>query len=110
LAAHKVIPLQDATRDKVGMWSCRFWAAYVVLYFIQLYKENELLDKQVAQLEAKRQKDGADSTDGSFVVQSAYEKEASVIKQERFKLKLNAVINAAYFPLTVVRYSVCHSM
>jgi hypothetical protein len=30
LGLHQVIPMTPATRDKIGMWSCRFWAGYVV--------------------------------------------------------------------------------
>ncbi len=33
LALHQIIPMSDKTRDKIGMWSCRFWAAYVVSLF-----------------------------------------------------------------------------
>jgi hypothetical protein len=33
LGLHEVIPMDSKTRDKIGMWSCRFWAAYVVSFF-----------------------------------------------------------------------------
>ena len=34
LGAHKVIPISDEKLAKIGMWSCRFWAAYVSILFI----------------------------------------------------------------------------
>ncbi|KAI8916115.1 peroxisomal biogenesis factor 11 [Gorgonomyces haynaldii] len=81
LALHKVIDLSDETRDKIGMWSCRFWALYVVLYFYQLYEEyKDLKRKELKKLDDKQIKQ---------------------LKDEKENLVVNTVINAAYFPLTV---------
>lgn len=89
LGLHQVIPLSPATRDRIGMWSCRFWAAYVVLYFAQLWEENKLLDTKEKLLSKKVEDD----------VQAA--KELELIRQDRKSLYINTVINSAYFPLTI---------
>src|SRR4051794_27369402 len=36
LAYHKVIAMSDAQMNNIGIWSCRFWAAYVILQFWHL--------------------------------------------------------------------------
>lgn len=30
LALHNVVPISAETRDKIGMWSCRFWSEFVI--------------------------------------------------------------------------------
>ena len=81
LAAHSVIPVDNSTRDKIGMWSCRFWATYVILYFYQLFEEYKLLNQKTLLNPSK--------------------KELEVIDQERQTLMINTIVNSAYFPLTI---------
>lgn len=81
LGAHSVIPISPQTRDKIGMWSCRFWASYVILYFYQLFEEFKMLQQK------KLPKPTLE--------------ELKVIQSEQRVLLLNTVVNSAYFPLTV---------
>jgi hypothetical protein len=87
LSLHHVIPMTDQTRDKVGMWSCRFWCAYVVLYFAQLFEEKRVLDLKQKTLSKKKDE--------------KLSLELAKIKQQRKDWSMNALINAAYFPLTI---------
>ncbi|KAJ3056277.1 hypothetical protein HK097_007489 [Rhizophlyctis rosea] len=89
LGLHNVIPMSDKTRDKLGVWSCRFWAAYVVLYFAQLWEEHLLLGKREKAL-GKRVAD-----------EGLLEPEKRALLEEKKALVLNTVVNAAYFPLTI---------
>ncbi|KAJ3333515.1 hypothetical protein HDU76_007281 [Blyttiomyces sp. JEL0837] len=92
LGAHKVVPMSDEKLNKIGIWSCRFWAAYVVLYFFQLHQEALDLSKK-SRLLVKRAKDGEDK--------EVLKEEHQAISKEFKSLALNAIINAAYFPLTI---------
>lgn len=124
LAAHKIIPMKDSTRDWIGMWSCRFWAAYVVLYFVHLYedwkdwvKRRKALDKK---LSAKKRDDEDYIRGGKkksvLVNEDEFDEEESqdttasftqlqaasqALEEEKKSLVANAVINAGYFPLTI---------
>ncbi|KAJ3380094.1 hypothetical protein HDU92_006205, partial [Lobulomyces angularis] len=69
LAAHEVIPLSEEMKNKIGMWSTRFWASYVVLYFAQLYIDNEELKTRECMLKSRaleKGKSDAGSTDITF--------------------------------------------
>ncbi|TPX33198.1 hypothetical protein SmJEL517_g03858 [Synchytrium microbalum] len=101
LGAHNVIPMSEETRDKVfGLWSSRFWALYVVLYFAQLWEEHKiLLTKEVA-LE-KRIRASSKSGDDSVKVKQTLGEQKVALADERKTLMINFVINAAYFPLTI---------
>ena len=82
LAAHNIISITPETRDKVGMWSCRFWAAYVFTYFVHLYEDY----KDLLRREKRLIKDGEN---------------VDSVREEKKALMVNAMINAAYAPLTV---------
>ncbi|RKO87905.1 peroxisomal biogenesis factor 11 [Blyttiomyces helicus] len=90
LGLHQVVPMTDKTRDRIGIWSCRFWAAYVVLYFAQLWEEHRGL--------VVRERAVAKKLDGDA---GAVKAEKRALCEERKALYINTVINAAYFPLTV---------
>jgi hypothetical protein len=88
LGLHQVIPMSDKTRDKIGMWSCRFWAAYVVFYFAQLWEEKRLMSLK----------------EKSLLKKSGDEKAQQELKQLAKQKKdwtVATMINTAYFPLTV---------
>ncbi|TPX62027.1 hypothetical protein SpCBS45565_g07108 [Spizellomyces sp. 'palustris'] len=97
LGLHNVIPMKPETRDKIGIWSCRFWAAYVVLYFAQLWEEHKGLAVRERALAKKKLKVGGDKDVDAKEL--AVERQA--LKDERKSLLVNTIINAAYFPLTV---------
>ncbi|KAL1929670.1 hypothetical protein VTP01DRAFT_1808 [Rhizomucor pusillus] len=94
LGAHQVIPLSEDKTNKIGMWSCRFWAAYVVLEFGRLYEQyRNLKSRETALL--KRIKAGDVESDEDP------EAEMASIKAERSSLFVNTMINSGYFPLTL---------
>ncbi|KAH6566471.1 hypothetical protein BASA50_011364 [Batrachochytrium salamandrivorans] len=105
LGLHQVIPISEKTRDKIGMWSCRFWAAYVLLYFYQLFEEKRMLD--VRRYNLKRIA-SASKTSAANEMDMAGMPDAADIKAERFAIReeskalaINTLINAAYLPLTI---------
>ena len=88
--------MKPETRDKLGMWSCRFWMAYVVLYFAQLKEEYEDLMHHRQLLTDKLRKD---------VTPAEKDEIKKKLKGSADELKLwtvNTLINAAYLPLTLV--------
>lgn len=89
LSLHNVIKLSDSMRNKIGMWSCRFWAAYVVLYFVQLYQEAMMLVKRQRALTCSKKDE------------KELKLEKQAIQDEKQALFINGLINTAYFPLTV---------
>lgn len=87
LGAHQVIPLSEDKTNKIGMWSCRFWAAYVVLEFGRLYEQyRNLKSRETALL--KRIKAGDVESDEDP------EAEMARIKAERSSLFVNTMINS----------------
>eukprot|EP00842_Homolaphlyctis_polyrhiza_P005152 jgi/Hompol1/5638/HPOL_004608-RA len=112
LALHKVIEISDELRDKIGMWSCRCWAAYVVLYFYQLYEEKSVLDHRRAALKRALAANSAAKTSQAVSTADpssqkaqwdaeAIKAERIAIREESNALLLNTIVNTAYFPLTV---------
>ena len=85
MGLHQVVPMTEKTRDKIGMISCRFWAAYVMFYFLQLFEERRIINKRQTILRKKN--------DG--------EKDLLVIDKQLRDWKLNFLVNLAYFPLTL---------
>lgn len=77
------------------MWSCRFWAGYVLLYFFQLYEENRILNSRHRAL-IKKNDNSIEKVKSKILMNEMLE-----IKKERKNLAINAIINAAYFPLTL---------
>jgi hypothetical protein len=69
------------------MWSCRFWAAYVVLYFAQLWEEKRILTVKERSLVKK----GDDKA----------KEELKLIQRQKKEWTIATLINTAYFPLTV---------
>lgn len=76
------------TCNKIGMWSCRFWMGYVVLYFVHLREEFLQLNKEQKRLI---------STQDEKQSQRMQE-----IEKEKKDWMINLIINSAYLPLTVV--------
>ncbi|KAK5673442.1 hypothetical protein BDV3_005633 [Batrachochytrium dendrobatidis] len=104
LALHQVIPMSEKTRDKIGMWSCRFWAAYVLLYFYQLFEEKRMLDMRRHNLKMITSASKVNTATESKVTQLDADKikaERLAIREESKALAINTLINAAYFPLTI---------
>jgi hypothetical protein len=79
------------------MWSCRFWASYVVLYFVQLYKEWEIVQAKQKDLNIKISR----AVSGTKIEKEDLKRELAQLNKERKSLTLSAIINGAYFPLTL---------
>ncbi|KAI9029915.1 peroxisomal biogenesis factor 11 [Phycomyces nitens] len=94
LGAHQIIPLSQKKTDFIGMWSCRFWAAYVVLEYGRLADQYQGLKGRETGL-LKRMKAGDIEADEDP------EAEMASIKAERNSMLINACINTGYLPLTV---------
>ncbi|CAO3625962.1 unnamed protein product [Cunninghamella blakesleeana] len=94
LGAHEVIPLSQKKTDQIGIWSCRFWASYVLLEYVRLLEQYRLLRQRETTL-LKRIKAGdlADDEDP--------EKEMAAMKKERTSMIVNTCINSGYLPLTI---------
>ncbi|KAG0169115.1 hypothetical protein DFQ28_003929 [Apophysomyces sp. BC1034] len=94
LGAHQVLPISEEKTNKIGMWSCRFWAAYVVLEYGRLAEQYRLLRQRETGL-LKRIKAGDITTEEDPEVEMAK------IKAERTSIVVNTCINSGYLPLTV---------
>ena len=45
LASHSIIPMSKRSETNLWLWSSRFWAAYVGLELIRLYRERQIARK-----------------------------------------------------------------
>lgn len=88
LGAHAIIPLSAARLLKIGLWSCRFWAAYVLFEFLHLAERARLCRVAESELQSKQTEKG--DLDESLAIQST-----------RANIRSNLLINSAYFPLTL---------
>lgn len=86
LGAHQVIPISEEKTNKIGMWSCRFWAAYVILEYGRLAEQYRNLRNRETSL-LKRIKAGDIET------HEDPEAEMAAIKAERSSMIVNTCIN-----------------
>jgi hypothetical protein len=96
---HKVIPVEDKTMNSIGYWSCRFWAAYVILEFIRLRDEYKQLKRKERRL--AREVGDKSSAASSSSSSAATEQEHLELQMARNRLTIGTIINTAYLPLTV---------
>jgi hypothetical protein len=75
------------------MWSCRFWALYVILYYVQLYQEYHALVYREKKIKAK--KDGSEKDVKSQLAR---------LQDEKNTFYANLIMNTAYFPMTIVNF------
>ncbi|KAG2224459.1 hypothetical protein INT45_010525 [Circinella minor] len=94
LSAHDVLPISEKKTNSIGIWSCRFWAAWVVIEYGRLAEQYRLLKKRETGL-LKRIKGGDIETNEDP------EAEMASIKAERSSILINTLINSGYLPLTV---------
>ncbi|RUS15609.1 peroxisomal biogenesis factor 11 [Endogone sp. FLAS-F59071] len=92
LGAHNVIPLSERTTNKIAVWSCRFWAAYVALQFVHLAEEWRLANLKEQDIAQK----AMDIDD-----KEQRRTEVLAVATMRKDIILNTITNAAYLPLTV---------
>ncbi|OZJ02011.1 hypothetical protein BZG36_04872 [Bifiguratus adelaidae] len=96
LGAHRIIPLSEQKSNKIAMWSCRFWAAYVVLEFARLAEEWRLLKVKEVTIQKKIKRDLLQTDKGE-----TKEKVLGELEAAKMRTKIGTIVNAAYLPLTV---------
>eukprot|EP01125_Pyxidicula_operculata_P014701 TRINITY_DN4929_c0_g1_i1.p1 TRINITY_DN4929_c0_g1~~TRINITY_DN4929_c0_g1_i1.p1 ORF type:complete len:218 (-),score=23.65 TRINITY_DN4929_c0_g1_i1:37-690(-) len=74
LGAHEIIPLSKETINKIGLWSCRFWAAYVLVYFVHLWEDWKVAKKSL---------------------------DKNNLRKEKRRILVELIINLSYFPMTL---------
>ncbi|CAG8753813.1 4887_t:CDS:10, partial [Dentiscutata erythropus] len=89
LGFRKIITLSPERINKIGMWSCRWWAIYVLLQFWHLAVERSLLVRRRRELRV----------DGDDVETILREKRE--LKSEGDRIFREILINVGYFPLTL---------
>ncbi|RUP46332.1 peroxisomal biogenesis factor 11 [Jimgerdemannia flammicorona] len=94
LGAHNVLPLSKKTTNRISIWSCRFWAAYVLLQYVNLEEQRRIVNEKEANL-ARRIKAGE--------LDDVGQNRAALmtVSAQRRNIYINYVINTAYLPLTI---------
>ncbi|KAJ1767794.1 hypothetical protein EV179_005047 [Coemansia sp. RSA 487] len=90
LGAHQVLPFSDKVVDFSGYWSCRFWAAWVGLQFAHLGEEYRLIKGRKQKIYTQDKMDAAKMQEELDSVDAAMK-----------SWKIQLLINACYFPLTL---------
>ncbi|CAG8448081.1 15564_t:CDS:2 [Acaulospora colombiana] len=98
LAAHKVLNISESRMNRMGIWSCRFWAAYVLLQFWHLWLEWKLLKKRRRNMIKRVDRD-----------EEEVKREKRELKAEGERIWRESIINVGYLPLTV-HWSIENSM
>lgn len=88
LGAHNVIPLSERTTNKIAVWSCRFWAAYVALQFVHLAEEWRLVNLKEQDIAKRVMAGDIDDKDQRRTAVLA-------VATARKDIILNTIINAA---------------
>ncbi|KAF9185186.1 hypothetical protein BGZ51_002907 [Haplosporangium sp. Z 767] len=102
LGAHEVIPISMEKTNRIAIWSCRFWAAYVVLQFAHLAEEYRLYKKRLQSIKAQvKAADLKAKETGEPVDKTEYKTELAALKAEKKGIVINTIINTGYLPLTV---------
>ncbi|GAA6064081.1 hypothetical protein JCM10212_002723 [Sporobolomyces blumeae] len=99
LAGKGVFKIQPKRIGQMAIWSCRFWAAYVVLQILHIRRSFVLLSRERAQiLRATRQRVAAGKADaGQSDVDRA---ELKQIERRERELETDCWVQAGYLPLT----------
>src|SRR4051794_11331953 len=50
LSYHKVISISENSMNKIGIWSCRYWAIYVLVQFACSYLEWKVIKRKKLEL------------------------------------------------------------
>ncbi|KAJ1965578.1 hypothetical protein GGI12_000676 [Dipsacomyces acuminosporus] len=90
LGAHKIMPFSDKLVDDAGYWSCRFWAVWVALQFVHLGEEYRLIKSRKQKIYTEGKKDAA-----------KMQEELDAVEADAKSWKIQLLINACYFPLTL---------
>ncbi|CAG8480408.1 9887_t:CDS:2 [Paraglomus brasilianum] len=90
LAYHKVIDIAESKMNRIGIWSCRFWAAYVFLEFWALLQQWQLLKKKERGIVKK-----VDAQEADIL------REHKAVQTEKEQIVRSTLINVGYLPLTI---------
>ncbi|KAJ2769683.1 hypothetical protein IWQ57_003003 [Coemansia nantahalensis] len=90
LGAHRILPLSDRAVEDAGYWSCRFWAAWVAMQFARLGVEHR-------QIAARRRRVLTRGSADAATMQH----ELDAVDADARSWKIQLLINACYFPLTL---------
>ncbi|KAF9175669.1 hypothetical protein BGX21_010574 [Mortierella sp. AD011] len=102
LGAHEVIPISMEKTNSIAIWSCRFWAAYVVLQFVHLAEEYRLYKARLHSTQAQiKAADKKAKETGEPVDKTEYKSELAALRAEKKGIFINTLINTGYLPLTV---------
>ncbi|KAJ1926845.1 hypothetical protein IWQ60_003431 [Tieghemiomyces parasiticus] len=93
LGAHGIVPALASPKrvDQLGVWSCRFWAGYVVLHYLTLYEEYRQADRLKRRILA----------DKAEANPAAFQAKLDTWHRQRRDWWIQFAINTAYFPLTI---------
>ncbi|KAG0357594.1 peroxisomal biogenesis factor 11 [Gamsiella multidivaricata] len=102
LGAHEVIPISMEKTNKIAIWSCRFWAAYVVLQFVHLAEEFRLHKTRLQSIQGQiKAADKKAKETGEPADKTVYKTELAALRAEKKGIIINTIINTGYLPLTV---------
>jgi len=85
LASHGIISISTRRLTKIAIWSCRFWAAYVVLQFFHLREDRNLLKQREKALKSI----------------SLEKEEVADIQKRKGAIWNEFWVNVGYLPLTL---------
>jgi hypothetical protein len=88
LAAQKIITLKAQRLNRIAIWSCRFWAAYVILQFVHLKEDNRILRLREKSLKG---------------AENVAEQREDISRRKR-ALWNEFLVNVGYLPLTIHWY------
>ncbi|GAA5907892.1 hypothetical protein JCM8208_001978 [Rhodotorula glutinis] len=99
LAGKGIFKVAPQRIGQIAVWSCRFWAAYVVLQIFHIRRSFQLLrQSRSALIRSTRERVRAGNT-APEVVQDEKAQLAALVKQEK-NLKRDCWVQAGYLPLT----------
>jgi len=104
LASKNVLPfkLQKRTLARISIWSCRFWAAYVLLQFLHLREDIKLLASREKALRSQEKgKPVAKEADSEVAAANGPPDDWRDVAARRAAIVTEAVVNTAYLPLTI---------
>ncbi|ORX66375.1 hypothetical protein DL89DRAFT_205194, partial [Linderina pennispora] len=90
LGAHKLVPISDKVIEDAGYWSCRFWAIWVALQFVHLGEEYRLIKNRRAKIFTQGKRNAHEM-----------QEELDAVESDTKSWKIQLLINACYFPLTL---------
>ncbi|KAJ1856351.1 hypothetical protein LPJ73_002198 [Coemansia sp. RSA 2703] len=90
LGAHQIIPFSEKLVDFSGYWSCRFWAVWVAMQFVRLGEEYRLIKGKKHKIYTQGKIDA-----------TKMQEELDAVDAETKSWKIQMLINACYFPLTL---------